>query len=260
MKLEFFKYQGAGNDFILLDNRNEQYNGLTGGQVNALCNRHFGIGADGLMLLNKKDGYDFEMVYFNSDGNQSTMCGNGGRCIVKFAYHRGIVLTEYNFWAIDGPHLASFDERNWVRLKMKDVNEIKKVRSDVVIDTGSPHYVKIVSDVTARNVMEEGKKIRNSDEFLAEGINVNFVEQNGDWITVRTYERGVENETLSCGTGITAAALVSSHNLLGFNRIEVNTKGGHLAVEYDKTGEESFENIYLCGPATYVFKGEIEVK
>ncbi len=260
MKIEFYKYQGAGNDFILLDNRNNKYNDLTTQHVKHLCDRHFGIGADGLMLLNEKKGYDFEMVYYNADGMESSMCGNGGRCIVRFAYDLGIVLTEYKFLATDGQHKASFDERNWIQLQMRDVHEIDKRYNDFIVDTGSPHYIKFVTNVMDRDVFTEGKKIRNSHDFEEEGINVNFVEQDDDWITVRTYERGVEDETLSCGTGVTASALVSAHNDLGFNRVEVRTKGGHLAVEFDKIGEDHFKHIYLCGPATFVFKGETEIK
>lgn len=260
MKIEFYKYQGAGNDFIILDNRINKYNNLTPQQVKHLCDRHFGIGADGLMLLNEKKGYDFEMVYFNANGMESTMCGNGGRCIVRFAYDLGVVLTEYRFLAIDGPHKASFDERNWIQLQMRDVHEIDKRYNDFIVNTGSPHYIKFVTDVMDRDVYTEGRKIRNSHDFEEEGINVNFVEQNDDWITVRTYERGVEDETLSCGTGVTASALVSAHNDLGFNRVEVRTKGGHLAVEFDKIGDDNFKHIYLCGPATFVFKGETELK
>ncbi len=260
MKIEFFKYQGTGNDFILLDNRNNQYDGLTTLQVRHMCDRNFGIGADGLMLLNLTPGYDFEMKYHNSDGNKSSMCGNGGRCVVKFALDSGIELNEYRFLAPDGPHTATIDQHHWIQLKMKDVRGIEKRYNDFVVDTGSPHYVKFVGDVMDREVYVEGRRIRYSDDYRDDGINVNFVEQNKDWITVRTYERGVEDETLSCGTGVTASALVSAHNDLGFNRVEVKTKGGHLAVEFDKTGEEQFENILLCGPAHFVFKGEINVK
>jgi diaminopimelate epimerase len=209
------------------------------------------------MLLNKKEGYHFEMKYYNADGNVSTMCGNGGRCIVKFAYDRGIVFTDYHFLAVDGPHDASFDENNWVKLRMKDVTEIDHRHNDIVLDTGSPHYIKFVHDVMSRDVYTDGRRIRYNDEYEKDGINVNFVEQAEDHIIVRTYERGVEDETLSCGTGVTAAALMSAHNDLGFNRIEVITKGGRLAVEFDKTGENTFENIFLCGPATFVFKGEL---
>jgi diaminopimelate epimerase len=260
MNIEFYKYQGTGNDFVLLDNRNKQYDALTTKQVKHLCNRHFGIGADGLMLLNLLDGYDFEMKYYNADGHESSMCGNGGRCIVRFAYDLGMDVPEYHFLAIDGPHLANIDDHKWVQLKMKDVRKVSLHRGDLILDTGSPHYIRLVSDVMTLDVVDEGRRIRYSDDFEKKGINVNFVEQSNDYITVRTYERGVEDETLSCGTGVTASALISAHNEFGFNRIEVKTKGGHLAVEFDKTGDEHFENIWLCGPATRVFKGELTLR
>lgn len=260
MHLQFYKYQGTGNDFVLLDNRDKQYDNLDTKKVGRLCNRHFGIGADGLMLLNLKEGYDFEMIYFNADGRKGSMCGNGARCIVKFAFDMGIDLPEYNFIAADGPHTASFDEHRWIRLKMKDVKKIKRFHNDLVLDTGSPHYVKFTNDVMEMNVVAEGRKIRYSEEFEKKGINVNFVELNNDEMTVRTYERGVEDETLSCGTGVTASAIAGAHNDLGFNRVEVKTKGGHLAVEFEKSSSEHFTNIWLCGPAKFVFKGEIELK
>jgi diaminopimelate epimerase len=258
MNLSFYKYQGTGNDFIILDNRQQNVS-LTNKDVKRLCNRRFGIGADGLMLLNVKDGYDFEMVYYNADGNQSSMCGNGGRCLVKFAHERGIHKSTYHFLAVDGAHEATIDDNGWVNLKMKDVSGIRKNFLDSILDTGSPHYVKPTRDVRNYDVVKAGKEIRYSDGFKKEGINVNFVEGTEDRIFVRTYERGVEDETLSCGTGVTAAALVFAHNDVGFNRVEVTTPGGNLAVEFDKTGEEEFKNIWLCGPAHFVFKGEIEI-
>lgn len=258
MEKQFYKYQGTGNDFIIFDNRDNNLS-LTHEQVKLLCDRKFGIGADGLMLLNNAEGYDFEMKYYNADGNESTMCGNGGRCLVQFAFDCGIVRDNYRFIAIDGAHEANFTE-GWVYLKMKDVHDIINHHGDFVLDTGSPHFVKSVTDAMGVNVLEEGSAIRNSDGFKAEGINVNFVEATDeDKIIVRTYERGVENETLSCGTGVTAAALVFAHNDNGFNRIEVSTLGGRLAVEFDKKGDTEFENIWLCGPAVYVYKGVVEI-
>ena len=258
MQVTFYKYQGTGNDFIIFDNRQGNIS-LSKQQIKNLSNRRFGIGADGLMLLNVKEGYDFEMEYYNSDGNESSMCGNGGRCMVKFAQQLGIRKGKYFFKAIDGDHEATLDENNWVNLKMKDVKGIRKHYTDFVLDTGSPHYVKPTIDVRKYNVVKTGREIRYSDEFGKEGINVNFAEHDGRGIFVRTYERGVEDETLSCGTGVTAAALVFAHNENGFNRVEVKTLGGNLAVEFDKAGEEEFKNIWLCGPAQFVFKGEIEL-
>ncbi len=255
MLLQFYKYQGTGNDFIILDNLDEALQ-LTQHQIALLCNRRFGIGADGLMFLQNSAGYDFKMSYYNADGNEGSMCGNGGRCLTRFAYDKGIRKNQFHFIAIDGEHDASLGDNNWINLKMKDVSSIKESYGDYILDTGSPHYVKPVVNVSKTDVVNEGKEIRYSSEFEEKGINVNFVENNEKGISVRTYERGVEDETLSCGTGVTASALVFAHNENGFNRIEVTTKGGKLAVEFDKTGETTFKNIWLCGPAEFVFKGE----
>jgi diaminopimelate epimerase len=260
MKIAFFKYQGTGNDFVILDNRDGMYNGLTVKQVKHICDRRFGIGADGLMLLSKKEGYDFEMIYFNADGNESSMCGNGGRCLVKFAHHMGIHKSTYHFIATDGEHFADIDNDQTVRLKMKDVTEVEEHSTYAVLNTGSPHFVKFATNVKDVDVVETGREIRYSKEFKVEGVNVNFVESiDEDSIYVRTYERGVEDETMSCGTGVTAAALMSAHNEKGFNRVEVQTPGGHLSVEFDKNDDEHFENIWLCGPAEFVYQGEIIV-
>jgi diaminopimelate epimerase len=259
MNISFYKYQGTGNDFVILDNRNNQYDNLTGRQVKDICHRRFGIGADGLMLLNKKEGYDFEMVYYNADGNPSSMCGNGGRCLVKFAQAMGINKLTYRFLAIDGGHEAEIEDDKTVRLKMKDVHEVNHHSTYTTLNTGSPHYVKFVNDLAAMNVAEAGKNIRYNPHFAAEGINVNFVETTGqDDIFVRTYERGVEDETMSCGTGVTAASLMSAHNERGFNRVEVRTPGGFLSVEFYKESDHHFRDIWLCGPAIFVYKGEIE--
>lgn len=260
MKLEFYKYQGTGNDFVILDNRENQVPELTREQIKFICNRHFGIGADGLMLLGKIANYDFEMIYYNADGNESSMCGNGGRCLVKFAHQIGINHTSYHFIAVDGPHEAEIDSKGKVRLKMQRVDEVKDHDSHLILNTGSPHFIKFAIDVENIDVVETGRDIRYSEEFEKEGINVNFVEQTDeDSIFVRTYERGVEDETFSCGTGVTAAALVSAHNENGFNRVEVKTLGGHLSVEFNKINEQTFDNIWLCGPAEFVFKGEIDI-
>lgn len=261
MNLHFHKYQGTGNDFILLDNRRNEYGGLGKQQIRRLCDRRFGIGADGLMLLNDKSGFDFEMKYYNADGREGSMCGNGGRCMIKFAYQLGIHREIYKFLASDGVHEAEIDTDGIVSLKMKDVKSIKKFHNDFLLDTGSPHYVKLVSDVMNLDVFKKGSEIRRSKEFEEEGINVNFVEQlsEPDKILVRTFERGVEDETLSCGTGVTAAALVSYHNENGFNEVEVKTLGGLLTVEFDRVDDNRFVNIWLCGPAEKVFEGTIDI-
>jgi diaminopimelate epimerase len=260
MLVQFTKYQGTGNDFIILDNRSNKYSYLTNDQVRRLCDRRLGIGADGLMLLNEKKGYDFEMKYHNSDGRQSSMCGNGGRCIVKFAWQLGIHRNEYKFLAVDGEHEAEIDT-DIVSLKMIDVDAVKKMRGDFVLNTGSPHYVKIVSDLMDMDVFKKGRDIRYSKDYEQEGINVNFVEQGEqeDKIMVRTYERGVEDETYSCGTGVVASALVCYHNENGFNDVEVKTLGGSLSVEFDRLDDDRYVNIWLSGPAERVFDGSVEV-
>lgn len=260
MKVAFFKYQGTGNDFVILENRDNKYDGLTPSQVKRICDRRFGVGSDGLMLLNKHPELDFEMKYFNADGNESSMCGNGGRCLVQFAKDQGMFKSTYRFMAVDGTHEADIDMQNKVRLKMKDVDKVDYHNSYAILNTGSPHFVKFAEDVANIDVAETGHDIRYSKTFAAEGINVNFVETtNEDSIFVRTYERGVEDETLSCGTGVTASALMNAHNEKGFNRVEVRTPGGHLSVEFNKIDDEHFDNIWLCGPAEFVYKGEIEI-
>ncbi len=257
MQFKFYKYQGTGNDFVILDNRTEIYSGITPQQVKQLCDRRFGIGGDGLMLLNLADGHDFEMTYYNADGNESSMCGNGGRCLVQFAFDRGMKKKQYSFIAIDGPHEASFQENGWVRLKMKDVDVINNEGNVSILDTGSPHYVKIVEDVKLLDVFSEGKKIRYNDVYKEKGINVNFVEKQKDKLAVRTYERGVEEETFSCGTGVTACAIAVSPAINGHHRIDISTPGGDLAVEFKKQ-DHLFTNIWLCGPATFVFVGHVD--
>ncbi len=261
MKIKFYKYQGAGNDFILIDNRENTCQAITFQQIKKMCDRHFGIGADGLMLLNNKEGFDFEMIYFNSDGKEGSMCGNGGRCIVQFANEMGIKKTEYKFAATDGTHIAEIDLNKRVSLKMNDVKDVDFSLDHYVLNTGSPHYVKFVSNIDTMNVVSDGRKIRNNREFAEKGINVNFVETlDEDHIFVRTYERGVEDETLSCGTGVTASALMAAHNDNGFNHVDVKTKGGNLSVEFDKINDAEFRNIWLAGPALLVFSGEYEIK
>lgn len=260
MIVKFYKYQGTGNDFIILDNRTGEFNQITNSMVARLCNRHLGIGGDGLMLMNKAGGYDFEMIYYNADGNPGTMCGNGGRCMVSFARKMGILQFTYRFKASDGDHEAELNGQV-VRLKMNDVREVEVHNTYMILNTGSPHFVRFVNDLENVDVVETGREIRNSKKFLPDGINVDFVEPlQDDSIFVRTYERGVEDETLSCGTGVTAAALVSAHNPLGFNQVFVHTPGGKLSVEFYKVNDHEFENIWLSGPAELVFTGEIEIE
>ncbi|MBS1761924.1 MAG: diaminopimelate epimerase [Bacteroidetes bacterium] len=261
MKIDFYKYQGTGNDFIILDNRNGEYSAITNEMIKRLCERRIGIGADGLMLFESQDGFDFKMIYFNSDGLRGTMCGNGGRCMTQFAYDIGLTRFTYRFIASDGPHEAEITTDGIIRLKMSDVSFVEEHGTFSILDTGSPHYVKFVNDLSKLDVVEEGREIRNSKRFIENGINVDFVEVKDDGkISIRTYERGVEDETLSCGTGVTAAAIACSHNPKGFNRIEASTPGGQLSVEYNKIDEQHFSNIWLCGPAEFVFKGSIDVQ
>jgi diaminopimelate epimerase len=201
------------------------------------------------------------MIYVNSDGTKGSLCGNGARCVLKCASVLGIRKSKYRLIAADGVHEAEIDLNGDVRLKMKDVTGVKDSLNHFVLDTGSPHYVKHTGDVMNIDVVNEGRAIRNSKDFAQEGINVNFVETlDEDRIYVRTYERGVEDETLSCGTGVTASALISAHNDNGFNRVEVKTSGGKLSVEFEKINDNHFVNIWLCGPAEMVFKGEINLK
>lgn len=259
MRLEFYKYQGTGNDFILLDNRHSNIT-LSNKDVAFLCHRRFGIGADGLMLLEAEPGVDFKMIYYNSDGNLSSMCGNGGRCIVAFAKLLGIISDKARFLAVDGMHDASINADGLVSLKMQDVKDIEMGEDFFYLNTGSPHYIKFVTDVEHYNVPKQGRDIRNSERFITEGTNVNFIEKTGEELFVRTYERGVEDETYSCGTGVTAAALVAAltGNASGKNNCLVKTLGGNLEVTFDKVLDLHFYNIWLKGPANLVFKGSIE--
>lgn len=258
MFLHFYKYQGTGNDFILLDNRDNTIS-LSLQQIAFLCDRKFGIGADGLMLLEKADGYDFKMVYYNADGNESTMCGNGGRCITAFANKLKLVQNKANFLAIDGPHQASINADDIVSLHMQDVSGIITGQGYVEMNTGSPHYVQFVDDVASIDVFLDGRTIRNEARYQPKGINVNFVQQVSDGIYVRTYERGVEDETLSCGTGVTASAIaINITQPDGEYSVNIETPGGLLNVKYKKIGN-SANNVVLTGNAVFVFEGTIDI-
>ena len=262
MKISFSKYQGTGNDFVIIDNRQNNIV-LTTEQIAFICDRKKGIGADGLMLLGNKEGYDFEMIYYNANGLEGSMCGNGGRCLTQFAYDIDLNKKQFNFIAIDGPHESTINEDGWVYLKMSDVNAVEKnIDNEIsffVLNTGSPHYIEMVDSINSVDVFGLGQMIRFNDRFKSEGINVNFVEQQDDKIFVRTYERGVENETLSCGTGVTAAALISGIEKLGEQTIQIETLGGKLAVRFNNKGDQVFDNIWLMGPGTFVFSGSITV-
>ncbi len=262
MTVKFYKYQGTGNDFVMIDNRIDT--GITKKHtalVKHLCDRKFGIGADGLILLNLTNGYDFQMVYFNSDGNESTMCGNGGRCLIKFAHDLRVISDKCSFWAIDGPHDGEILSDGVISLKMKDVNSLEHYTNNaVILNTGSPHIVNFVSDVVGTDIVTEAKRIRYNDRFAKEGINVNFVEALGDdEIYVRTYERGVEGETLSCGTGVVASSLaLADKNQSCLKSVNIKTPGGNLSVKFETVGN-GFKNVYLIGPAERVFEGTIEI-
>jgi len=256
MTIAFNKYQGTGNDFIIIDNRNGVFNPGDSGLISKLCDRRFGIGGDGLILIEKSLEFDFEMVYFNSDGFKGTMCGNGGRCAADYAIRSGIAGKKLRFVAADGVHDAIAEE-GLIRLKMNDVNNINTVAGNYFINTGSPHYVIFTGGLDNLDVHNEGKKIRWSQDFQPGGTNVNFVESQDDGIYVRTFERGVEDETLSCGTGVTASAIasvLSGHFVSG--PVNVRTKGGNLRVGFD-IRENQITEIWLSGPATFVFEGKI---
>ncbi|MCB9047567.1 MAG: diaminopimelate epimerase [Chitinophagales bacterium] len=258
MKLHFYKYQGTGNDFVIADNREGKIH-LSQQQVAFLCHRHFGIGADGLMLLEQETGFDFKMVYYNSDGNESTMCGNGGRCITAFAQLLGVIKDEASFVAIDGPHHATIDKQGIVHLAMQDVHHIAAHADHTILNTGSPHYVTWVDDTETTDVFNTGRSIRNKDNFQPKGINVNFVQVLDGSIKVRTYERGVEDETLSCGTGVTASAIATTKSTTGKFDMAIHTPGGELRVQFNKTEASSATDVILSGPATLVFEGHIEL-
>ena len=258
MKQLFYKYQGTGNDFVMIDNRKNVFDKHNTALISHLCNRRTGVGADGLILLESDPSYDFRMVYFNADGNESTMCGNGGRCIVAFANYLGIIEKNTEFIAIDGPHLARIDAA-YVELKMQDVSEISSNDNYHILDTGSPHYVALQSNLQQIDMNLEGSRIRQSPPFDTNGINVNFAEKiNDDTFAIRTYERGVEGETLSCGTGATAVAIAMYHsNQTTSKSIHLETQGGVLQVRFEPLSS-SYSDVWLCGPTMQVFKGDLE--
>lgn len=258
MILNFYKYQGTGNDFVMIDNRGNVFNKNNIKLVQQLCDRKFGIGADGLILIENIEYLDFNMIYFNADGTQS-FCGNGSRCAVSFAKYLGIIDSQAMFLSTDGEHEAWISKNGEVSLKMHDVKAIEKGEEHYFINTGSPHYIKEVEALKDFDVFTEGKAIRNNDRFKTEGTNVNFVKLNKEDIEIRTYERGVEDETLSCGTGVTAAALAWADKYeLAYGKVPVATQGGELSIGF-KRNETGFNDIWLIGPAVFVFKGEIEV-
>ncbi|NDP27891.1 MAG: diaminopimelate epimerase [Flavobacterium sp.] len=260
MQIEFYKYQGTGNDFVMIDNRLNFFPKENVQLIAHLCDRRFGIGADGLILLENDTDTDFKMVYYNSDGNQSSMCGNGGRCLVAFAKKRNVINNSCTFIATDGLHHATVTENGIVSLQMIDVNSIKKENDYTFMNTGSPHHVQVVEDLENYNIKDNGAAIRYSSLYGKEGSNINFVKKiNEDTFSLRTYERGVEDETLACGTGATAVAIaMNATGHTDATSINLNVEGGKLAVSFDKK-DGNYTNVFLIGPAKFVFKGSIEV-
>jgi diaminopimelate epimerase len=259
MEIDFFKYQGTGNDFIIIDNRHQVFPKDNSEIVKKYCDRRFGIGADGLILLENSTDHDFRMIYFNADGKMGSLCGNGGRCIVAFAHFLGIFKNSTSFEA-NGKTYQAIIDHNLVSLVMSDVSLIETFPNHVFIDTGSPHHIEFENNITNIDVYSKGKKIRYGKPYFEEGTNVNFVEQiNENTFEVRTYERGVENETLSCGTGVTAVA-IASHALKRTteNSINLQTLGGELQVSF-KVANDIYKNVILKGPAKFVFKGSINL-
>lgn len=258
MIVTFYKYQGTGNDFIMIDNRLGGFPKTDNELISFLCDRRFGIGSDGLILLEEDNSAHFKMVYYNADGNPGSMCGNGGRCIVAFAKFLGIINSKAKFKAVDGLHDATISN-GIISLQMQDVTEIMAKPNCLFLDTGSPHHVQLVANLDACNVLVEGAKLRYGI-YGEEGSNINFVEQTADNnFSVRTYERGVENETLSCGTGVTAVAIGMNYwGKTNSDKVNIHTKGGNLSISFNKVSER-YENIWLEGPAKQVFKGKIEI-
>jgi diaminopimelate epimerase len=256
MTTVFAKYQGTGNDFIMIDDREGTFPAHDVALIEHLCHRRFGIGADGLILLRNHATADFEMLYHNADGKIGSMCGNGGRATVQFAHDLGVFESNTTFMAADGLHDAHLKD-NWVHLKMSDVRAVEKDSDSFFMNTGSPHYVKWVSSIDAFNVFENGRNLRYSDRFAPAGTNVNFMEKMGNVLNVRTYERGVEDETYSCGTGVTACAISASFSGMQ-SPVQIQTKGGQLAVSFELKNDV-YTNIYLMGPAVKVFEGTFEL-
>ncbi len=261
MKLIFYKYQGTGNDFVMLDGRSKKFIMPNEQQIKLICDRQFGIGADGMIVITKTKKADFEMLYFNADGKPGSMCGNGGRCTVAFAKYLDIITHNTFFLAYDGLHEAEIDNKGLVKLKMNNVKGIVSKGKDFELNTGSPHYIAFKKNISSLNVFNEGQKIRYNKEYSKDGINVNFVEINDNQLFIRTYERGVENETLSCGTGVTAAAIAYAflEKKKKIYRVNIYTPGGELMVNFKTKDHDNFTDIYLTGPAIQVYKGQISI-
>lgn len=264
MVINFCKYQGAGNDFVVLDNMSGHYDCLQPNDIARLCDRRFGIGADGLLLLSASSEHDFRMVYYNQDGSRASFCGNGARCLCDFAVSCGVVKPEslFHFIADDGSHSAiAYPSRHWVDLQMTSVNSVERISDRAFrLNTGVPHYVEFVDDLDSIDIMEEAPEIRYSERFKPDGVNVNYAKilPNGH-VAIRTYERGVEGETLACGTGITASAISAAILTGNGETFKVDAKGGNLEVHFLRVSDSNFDDVHLCGPATMTFKGETDI-
>ncbi|MFA5618825.1 MAG: diaminopimelate epimerase [Weeksellaceae bacterium] len=260
MRIHFYKYQGAGNDFIMIDDRNQTFP-VAPELIRNLCDRHFGIGADGLILLQNEESADFRMIYYNADGHEGSMCGNGGRCIVRFADFLGLIETERTmFSAVDGMHRA-FVNKETIDLSMNDVSDIEIHPTHVFLNTGSPHHIIFTENLEQIDVHTEGRKIRHGAPYHEKGSNVDFVEiLDEQSLKIRTYERGVEDETLACGTGIVAAVIAAFETgKITANEVKVFAMGGQLTVRFVKAVFGLYKNIWLTGPAEFVFESDIEV-
>ncbi len=254
MEIPFKKYHGAGNDFILINGFGFKGN-LSSDIIHRMCDRHFGIGADGLIIIRPSAAHSFEMKYFNADGNEGSMCGNGGRCAAQFVSDNNLAEKELAFLAYDGVHRAKI-LADGVLLEMMDINVIHKEDNHYFIDSGSPHYITFVDHLDSYEVNEQGRKIRYG--YREDGTNVNFVEEKEDAFHIRTYERGVENETLACGTGVTAAAVaIAERSAKTLNEVHLKARGGDLTVYLEKS-EKGYTDIWLKGPAENVFEGVIK--
>lgn len=262
MHVHFSKYHGTGNDFVMIDGREQETAHFDTSLIHRLCDRRFGIGGDGLIILEGSKRFDFTMRYFNADGREGTMCGNGGRCITAFAKRLGLLTTHTTFEGIDGAHEASILPNGEIRLKLVDVKGIEQLEDGYLLDTGSPHFVSFVKKLEQLSVEHEGAKIRHQKRFGKGGVNVNFVEPGSDsnQIFVRTFERGVEGETWSCGTGVAAAAITTCfHSGSDKSSYDVQTRGGRLNIAFRSSGEQHFTEIYLTGPALHVYDGSIDI-
>ena len=255
--LPFFKYQGTGNDFTVVDNRQSIFDPTNTDLITRLCDRKFGVGSDGLILLETHPEYDFEMIYFNADATRST-CGNGARCVVHFAHHLGVITHETRF-VMEGDEYRAFVEDNLIRIRMVDVSEVQVFPEGYLLNTGTRHFVRIIENLAEFDVVEEGRKLRYDTRFQPVGANVNFVEVTPDGVHMRIYEKGVENETLSSGTGVTAVALTLAYVEDIPSPVTVHTRGGTLTISFERSGPVSFGQVYMAGPAKMVFQGTVFV-